>query len=217
LPGLRGAVLQAFGRATPVTFWCHLTHDTTIRPFDVPTYIATLQQTHSAPGVKQQLAAVRMLFDWLIIGQVAPSNPASAVRGPTHVVKTGTTPVLEGKEWRRPLIATLTYGFARIGAALKMRVEDLPIEGLWLADPAARERRQAALNAVPSRACRGAARLHRSHRHRRGQEGISVPHVARPHGHGVVGSFVGVVAAVALKVGSTLPSAIRGMTSSTWG
>jgi integrase len=113
--------------------------------------------------VKQQLAAVRMLFDWLIIGQVAPSNTASAVRGPTHVVKTGTTPVLEGKEWRRlidaiptdtvrdlrdrALIATLTYGFARIGAALKMRVEDLPIGGLWLADPAARERRQAALNA----------------------------------------------------------------------
>jgi integrase len=56
-------------------------------------------------------------------------------------VKTGTTPVLEGKEWRRlidaiptdtvrdlrdrALIATLTYGFARIGTALKMRVEDL--------------------------------------------------------------------------------------------
>jgi site-specific recombinase XerC len=54
------------------------------------------QQTHSAPGVKQQLAAVRMLFDWLITGQVAPSNPASAVRGPTHVVKTRTTPALEG-------------------------------------------------------------------------------------------------------------------------
>jgi site-specific recombinase XerC len=61
----------------------------------------TLQQTHSAPGVKQQLAAVRMLFDWLIIGQVAPSNPASAVRGPKHVVKSGKTPVLEGQEWRR--------------------------------------------------------------------------------------------------------------------
>jgi site-specific recombinase XerD len=74
---------------------------TTIRPYDVATYIETLQQTHSAPGVKQQLAAVRMLFDWLIVGQVAPSNPASAVRGPKHVVKTGKTPVLEGKEWRR--------------------------------------------------------------------------------------------------------------------
>jgi hypothetical protein len=29
---------------------------------------------------------------------VAPANPASAVRGPKHVVKTGKTPVLEGKE-----------------------------------------------------------------------------------------------------------------------
>jgi integrase len=61
----------------------------------------------------------------------------------------GTTPVLEGKEWRRlidaiptdtvrdlrdrALIATLTYGFARIGAALKMRVEDLQSKGSgWL-------------------------------------------------------------------------------------
>jgi site-specific recombinase XerD len=99
--------------------------------------------------LKQQLAAVRMLFDWLIVGQVAPSNPASAVRGPKHVVKTGNTPVLEGNEWRRlidaiptvtvrdlrdrALIATLTYGFARIGAALKMRVEDLQSKGSgWL-------------------------------------------------------------------------------------
>jgi site-specific recombinase XerC len=97
------------------------------------------------PGVKQQLAAVRMLFDWLITGQVMPSNPASAVRGPKHVVKTGKTPVLEGGEWRkllesiptktvrdlrdRALIATLTYSFARIGAALKMKVEDLRPRG----------------------------------------------------------------------------------------
>jgi integrase len=81
--------------------------------------------------------------------KVAPSNPASAVRGPKHVVKTGKTPVLDGKEWRRlidtiptetvrdlrdrALIATLTYGFARVGAALKMRVEDLQAKGSgWL-------------------------------------------------------------------------------------
>jgi hypothetical protein len=33
----------------------------------------------------------------------------------------------------RALIATLTYGFARIGAALKMRVEDLQAKGAgWL-------------------------------------------------------------------------------------
>jgi hypothetical protein len=60
-----------------------------------------LQQEHSAPGVKRQLAAVRMLFDWLITGQVLPTNPAAAVRGPKHVVKTGKTPVLEGAEWRK--------------------------------------------------------------------------------------------------------------------
>jgi site-specific recombinase XerD len=143
---------RAYARACSRFFaWCDdrgLTL-TTIRPFDVATYIETLQQTHAAPGVKQQLAAVRMLFDWLITGQVAPSNPASAVRGPKHVVKTGKTPVLDGKEWRhlidtiptdtvrdlrdRALIATLTYGFARVGAALKMRVEDMQSKGTgWL-------------------------------------------------------------------------------------
>ena len=120
-----------------------------IRPFDVATWVERLQQEHSAPGVKQQLAAVRMLFDWLITGQVVPTNPASAVRGPKHVVKTGKTPVLEGSEWRRlidsistetvrglrdrALIATLTYSFARIGAALKVKVEDLRPKGAgWL-------------------------------------------------------------------------------------
>jgi site-specific recombinase XerD len=95
--------------------------------------------------VKQQLAAVRMLFDWLVVGQVVPANPASAVRGPKHVVKTGKTPMLEAEEWRklletipaitlrnfrdRALIATLTYSFARVTAALKMEVEDLRPRG----------------------------------------------------------------------------------------
>ena len=41
---------------------------------------------------------MRMLFDWLITGQVVPTNPAAAVRGPKHVVKTGKTPVLDGDE-----------------------------------------------------------------------------------------------------------------------
>jgi site-specific recombinase XerD len=69
-----------------------------IRPHDVATYIEALQAEASAPSVKQQLAAIRMLFDWLVIGQVMPTNPAAAVRGPNHAVKTGTTPVLDGSE-----------------------------------------------------------------------------------------------------------------------
>jgi len=63
-------------------------------------YIEYLQQTCSAPSVKQQLAAVRRVFDWMIIGLAVPLNPPSAVREPKHVVKTGKTPVLEGDEWR---------------------------------------------------------------------------------------------------------------------
>src|SRR3954464_14031551 len=116
-----------------------------------------------------------MLFDWLITCQLLPINPAAAVRGPTHVVKTGKTPVLDAAEWRkltdsiptdtvrdRALIATLAYSFARITAALKMKVEDLRPEGRRLAHSAARERRQAPCDAVPSRAGRSPARLYRT-------------------------------------------------------
>jgi len=39
-------------------------------------------------SVTQELAAIRMLFNWMVTGQVVPTNPAAAVRGPTHVVKT---------------------------------------------------------------------------------------------------------------------------------
>jgi site-specific recombinase XerD len=54
---------------------------TAIRPFDVGEWVEQLQENHGAAGVKQQLAAVRMMFNWLITGQVAPVNPAAAVRG----------------------------------------------------------------------------------------------------------------------------------------
>jgi len=65
--------------------------------------------------VKQQLAAGRLLFDWLVIGQVMPTNPAASVRGPKYVVKTGKTPVLEGAEWRRqPSIRRRRHGCATI-------------------------------------------------------------------------------------------------------
>jgi site-specific recombinase XerD len=74
---------RAYARACVSFFaWCEdrgLTL-TSIRPFDVAAWIEQLQEKHGAPGVKQQLAAVRTLFDWLITGRVMPSDPASAVR-----------------------------------------------------------------------------------------------------------------------------------------
>ena len=162
---------RAYARACSRFFgWCEdrgLTL-TRIRPFDVGEWIEQLQENHGAAGVKQQLAAVRMMFNWLITGQIAPVNPAAAVRGPKLVVKTGKTPVLDGKEWRklidsiptetvrdlrdRALIATLTYSFARITAALRMKVEDLRSKGAGWQISATRERREAAHDAMSPRA-----------------------------------------------------------------
>ena len=135
---------RAYARACSRFFaWCENRglSLTNIRPFDVAAWVKDLQQTHGAPGVKQQLAAVRMLFDWLITGQILPMNPAAAVRGPKHVVKTGKTPVLEGEEWRkllasiptttlrdlrdRALIATLTNTFARVERLLAGAAADV--------------------------------------------------------------------------------------------
>ena len=97
------------------------------------------------PSVKQHLAAIRMLFDWLVVGQILPSNPASSVRGPRYSTKKGKTPVLTADEARtlldtidvstidglrdRALIGLMVYTFARIGAALMMQVEDVYIQG----------------------------------------------------------------------------------------
>jgi site-specific recombinase XerC len=52
------------------------------------------RRAHAAPTVKLRLAALRHLFDWLVTGQVMPTNPAGSVRGPSHIVKSGKTPVL---------------------------------------------------------------------------------------------------------------------------
>ena len=52
-----------------------------IEPVHVAAYIEALQTTAAKPTVKQHLAAIRMLFDWLVTGQVVPVNPAHSVRG----------------------------------------------------------------------------------------------------------------------------------------
>src|SRR5438477_29366 len=40
-----------------------------MRPVVIAAYIEGLQASRSAPTVKQHLAAVRMVFDWLVTGQ----------------------------------------------------------------------------------------------------------------------------------------------------
>src|SRR5690606_32711508 len=74
-----------------------------IEPIVVAAYVEYLGTIYSAPTVKQHLAAIRMCFDWLVVGQIIPMNPGSAVRGPTYVVKRGKTPVLTAEEARQLL------------------------------------------------------------------------------------------------------------------
>ncbi|MGR3715275.1 MAG: tyrosine-type recombinase/integrase [Thermohalobaculum sp.] len=111
-----------------------------IEPLHIAAYVEQLQASMAKPSVKQHLAAIRMLFDWLVTGQVLATNPAHAVRGPKHVVKRGKTPVLTSDQARqlldsidtstviglrdRALIGIMTFAFARVGAVVGMRVED---------------------------------------------------------------------------------------------
>ena len=58
-----------------------------IEPVVVAAYVEELCLCYEAPSVKQHLAAIRMLFDYLVVGQVMPMNPASSVRGPKPGVR----------------------------------------------------------------------------------------------------------------------------------
>lgn len=107
----------------------------------------------TCPSVKQHLAAIRMLMDWMVTGHVIKVNPAAPVKGPKHIVKKGKTHVLSTEDARflleripvereaegtkellliglrdRARIALMIYSFARISAVLGMRMEYYYIE-----------------------------------------------------------------------------------------
>jgi site-specific recombinase XerD len=145
---------RAYAQATrEFLAWCETAGVFSIAgvlPMHVAAYVEQLARDRSAPTAKQRLAAIRHLFDWLVVGQVIPTNPAASVRGPKHIVKKGKTPVLSPKEARkllesidvsthaglrdRALIGLMVYSFARIGAALAMKVEDVYVQNrrLWV-------------------------------------------------------------------------------------
>ena len=122
-----------------------------VKPPHVAAYVEMLGlpepqgQGLSKPTVKQHLAALRMLFDWLVVGHELDTNPAHAVRGPKYSQKKGKTPVLDRDEARaliaaidtgsltglrdRALIGIMIYTFARVGAVLQMNVGDYFSQG----------------------------------------------------------------------------------------
>jgi site-specific recombinase XerD len=145
---------RAYSRAvTEFLTWCAdagVRELAAVQPLHVATWIEMQTRALAAPSVKQQLAAIKHLFDWLVTGQIVPTNPAAAVRGPAHIVRQGKTPVLEAEEARalidsidattpvglrdRALIALMVFSFARIGAGLTMKVEHVFTQNrrLWV-------------------------------------------------------------------------------------
>src|SRR6476660_957768 len=71
-------------------------------------HVAAYIEKHpgSPQTIKQHLAAIKMLFDYLVVSQIVPANPAAPVKGPTHVVKRGKTPVLSVED-ARTLLASI--------------------------------------------------------------------------------------------------------------
>ena len=119
-----------------------------IEPLNVAAYIEVLGNNFEKPTVKLHLAAIRVLFDWLVTGQIVATNPAYSVFGPKHVVTVGKTTMLAVEQARKlldsidtstlvglrdkALISVMTFAFARVSAVISMRVEDyLPKGKRW--------------------------------------------------------------------------------------
>jgi site-specific recombinase XerD len=140
----RAAYLQA---AHQFFAWCqeYRLSLTEIRPVHVAAYIEGKQRELSPPSIKQHLAGLRMLFNWMVLGQVLPTNPAFFVKGPKFSRQVGVTPVLEAEQMRRLLdsidissikglrdraaIALMAYTFARASAVVSLRHEDYYLAG----------------------------------------------------------------------------------------
>ncbi len=122
--------------------WCELRglELTAINPVIMAKYIQELGEAVSIPTVKQHLAAIRMLFDYLVTGHIILTNPATPVKTPKHVVRQGKTPILSAEETRdlldsipvdtigglrdRAILGVMTFSFARVGAVAGMDVGD---------------------------------------------------------------------------------------------
>ena len=112
-----------------------------VRTIHVSAYVEQLQATMKPASVKQHLAALRMLGDYLTRRGVLKQNPAAAVRGPRHVVRTGKTPVMEAADAKRLLasidaatpagvrdraiISLMIYTFGRVSAVLNLDAGDV--------------------------------------------------------------------------------------------
>ncbi len=134
---------EAYGRDCGRFFaWCkeHRIAFERVEPMVVAAYIEEMLCNYPGETVKQHLSAIKKLYDFLVIKQMAPTNPAASVKGPRVHVSEGKTPILSSEEVRvllssidtselrgmrdRAVIALMLYTFARVGAVSKLKVSD---------------------------------------------------------------------------------------------
>lgn len=120
-----------------------------VEPLHVAAYVEALGKDFEKPTVKQHLAAIRMLFYWLVTGQIVATNPTHSVRGPKHVVKTGKTTVLTGEQARELLDSIDTSTLAEHALMRSSPLEPQQRSGRSRPGPA---RRAASRNASHTRA-----------------------------------------------------------------
>lgn len=111
-----------------------------IEPMVIAAYVEQMTDDSPAETVKQHLAAIRKLYDHLVINQIVATNPAASVRGPSVRTVEGKTPILTAEEARtlldsidasdligqrdRAMIALMIYTFARVSAVANLKVSD---------------------------------------------------------------------------------------------
>ena len=111
-----------------------------VEPMFIAAYIEQMALSYPSETIKQHLSAIKKLFDFLVIKQMVPMNPAASVKGPRVNVSEGKTPTLTAEEARallssidtsevrgmrdRAIMALMLYTFARVGAVTKLKVSD---------------------------------------------------------------------------------------------
>ena len=158
-------------------------------------FVEVQLKLHSRPTVKLRLAALRMLFDWMVVGQILPVNPAHAVRGPKHTQKKGKKPVLNVDEARtlidaidvtsvpglrdRALIGLMGLHLRPGGGGGLDEGRGLFCAGAAGLGAAPREGRQRARDAHAPQSRPLSGGVHRRGRHHPGSERAAVSHDAR--------------------------------------
>lgn len=134
---------RAYYRAASVFLeWCAARNLqlTTIAPADVGRYLESLRESHHITSQKQILAALRKLFDFMVVRHAIVLNPAASVRTEKYQVIEGKTPEITLKQARRLLssidtthvvglrdksiIAVMIYTGCRRSAVAKLCCQD---------------------------------------------------------------------------------------------